>query len=134
VPRGASAAILVLWPILTAVASDLDISTAVAGRVFGMGGSLVFMGAVFADSYDLSVSVTGIVLAGRCSSYVPGTSSSAPRRSVASCVALALGAAVTVATLGSIRSSLSVSFALSRCSAFSPEGALSSAGPAPLLP
>ena len=78
-------------------------------------GSLVFMGALFAESYDLSASATGVVLGAGALVYVPGNFLF--RRWVdvhgrVLLIALALGAAVTVALLGAIRPSVVVSFVL----------------------
>lgn len=78
-------------------------------------GSLVFMGALFAESYDLSVSATGAVLGAGALVYVPGNFLF--RRWVdvhgrVLLIVLALAAAITVATLGSIRPSVFVSFVL----------------------
>jgi predicted MFS family arabinose efflux permease len=81
----------------------------------GWAGSLVFMGALFVESYDLSASATGLVLGAGALVYVPGNFLF--RRWVDAhnrvlLVGLALGAAVTVAVLGLLRPSVFVSFVL----------------------
>ena len=69
-------------------------------------GSLVFVGALFVESYGLAVSATGLVLGAGALAYVPGNLlfrrwvDVHPRRLL---VSLALAAAVTVAVLGTVR-------------------------------
>jgi predicted MFS family arabinose efflux permease len=69
-------------------------------------GTLVFVGALFVESYGLSVAATGVVLGVGAAAYVPGNLlfrrwvDSHPRRLL---VGLALASAVTVAFLGAIR-------------------------------
>jgi predicted MFS family arabinose efflux permease len=78
-------------------------------------GSLVFMGALFAESYGLSASATGVVLGAGALVYVPGNflfRRWVDVRGRVLLIVLALGAAVTVAFLGAIRPSVFVSFAL----------------------
>src|SRR5918996_564281 len=169
------AAVLVLTPVLAAVAADLDVSTATAGQLrtisglsagatalcmgllaprvglrelMGAGlsrrerspaaaaradlravlsqpgvlrwssgellafsawaGTLVFAGALFVESYGLSLSATGLVLGAAAAVYVPGNL--VFRRLVDDhartlLVALALSAAATVAVLSAVRPS-----------------------------
>jgi predicted MFS family arabinose efflux permease len=78
-------------------------------------GSLVFMGALFVESYGLSASAAGVVLGAGALVYVPGNLLF--RRWIEShdrvlLIALPLGAAVTVALAGALRPSVFVSFAL----------------------
>ncbi|HUP31474.1 MAG TPA: MFS transporter [Gaiellaceae bacterium] len=81
----------------------------------GWAGSLVFMGALFVESYDLSIAATGFVLGFGALVYVPGNLLF--RRWVDAqdrilLVGLALAAAVTVVLLGAVRASLWLSIAL----------------------
>jgi predicted MFS family arabinose efflux permease len=78
-------------------------------------GALVFAGALFVESYGLSVSVTGLVLGGVALVYVPGNV--LVRRWVDEharvlLVGLALGAALAVAALGAVRIEAWLSFVL----------------------
>jgi DHA1 family inner membrane transport protein len=78
-------------------------------------GALVFMGALFVESYGLSLSATGFVLGAGALVYVPGNV--VFRRFVgvherALLITLALGAAAAVAVLGTIRPSAWFSFAV----------------------
>ena len=84
-------------------------------------GSLVFVGALFVESYGLSVAATGLVLGAGALVYVPGNL--VFRRLVDDhvrvlLVALPLAAAVTVAVLGSVRPSAWVSLAVFSCLSF----------------
>lgn len=78
-------------------------------------GALVFMGALFVETYDLSIAATGLVLGFGALVYVPGNLlfrrwvDDHDRRLL---VGLALAAALTVALLGAVRSSLWISVAL----------------------
>lgn len=79
----------------------------------GWAGSLVFIGALFVESYGLSVTATGIVLGAGALVYVPGNLIF--RRVVdvhgrVLLVSLALAAAVTVALLGLVRPAAWFSF------------------------
>jgi predicted MFS family arabinose efflux permease len=81
----------------------------------GWAGTLVYMGALLVESYDLSVAATGLALGFGALVYVPGNFLF--RRWVDAhgrvlLVALALSAAVTVALLGAVRPSVWVSIAL----------------------
>lgn len=78
-------------------------------------GALVFMGALFVESYGLSIAATGLVLGAGALVYLPGNL--VFRRFVDGhdrtlLIALALSAAVVVALLGAWRSSLWLSFGL----------------------
>jgi DHA1 family inner membrane transport protein len=81
----------------------------------GWAGALVYMGALFVESYDLSLSATGLALGFGALVYVPGNLLF--RRWVDDhgrllLVVLALAAAVTVAVLGAVRPSVWLSIAL----------------------
>jgi len=81
----------------------------------GWAGALVYVGALLVESYDLSIAATGLALGFGALVYVPGNLLF--RRWVDAhgrllLIFLALSAAVTVALLGSLRSSLWVSVAL----------------------
>jgi len=81
----------------------------------GWAGALVYVGALLVESYDLSIAATGVALGFGALVYVPGNFLF--RRWVdahgrALLVALALSAAVTVALLGAVRTSLWVSLVL----------------------
>jgi DHA1 family inner membrane transport protein len=81
----------------------------------GWAGSLVFMGALFVESYDLSIAATGLILGFGALVYVPGNLLF--RRWVDEhdrllLVGLALVAACTVVVLGAVRESLWLSIAL----------------------
>jgi MFS transporter, DHA1 family, inner membrane transport protein len=87
----------------------------------GWAGALVFMGAFFVESYDLSIAVTGLVLGFAALVYVPGNLLF--RRWVDThdrllLVCLGLGAATTIALLGSLRESVWLSIALFALLAF----------------
>ena len=78
-------------------------------------GTLVFAGALFVESYGLSLSATGLVLGAAAAVYVPGNL--VFRRLVDEhartlLVALALAAAATVAVLGAVRPSAWFSLAV----------------------
>jgi predicted MFS family arabinose efflux permease len=78
-------------------------------------GTLVFAGALFVESYGLSLSATGLVLGAAAAVYVPGNL--VFRRLVDEhartlLVALALSAAATVAVLGAVRPSAWFSLAV----------------------
>jgi predicted MFS family arabinose efflux permease len=78
-------------------------------------GTLVFAGALFVESYGLSLSATGLVLGAAAAVYVPGNL--VFRRLVDDhartlLVALALSAAATVAVLGAVRPSAWFSLAV----------------------
>jgi MFS transporter, DHA1 family, inner membrane transport protein len=84
-------------------------------------GALVFVGALFVESYGLSLSATGLVLGAAALVYVPGNV--VFRRFVDDhgrtlLVTLALGAAAAVAVLGTIRPSAWFSFAVFSLLAF----------------
>lgn len=84
-------------------------------------GALVFVGALFVESYGLSVAATGLVLGAGAVFYIPGNL--VFRRWVddhgrALLIALALVGAVTVAMLGAFRPDAWVSFALFALLAF----------------
>jgi len=81
----------------------------------GWAGALVYVGALLVESYDLSIAATGLALGFGALVYVPGNLLF--RRWVDAhgrlmLISLALSAAVTVALLGSLRSSLWLSVAL----------------------
>ena len=81
----------------------------------GWAGSLVFMGALFVESYDLSIAATGLILGFGALVYVPGNLLF--RRWVDEhdrllLVGLALASACTVVVLGAARESLWLSIAL----------------------
>jgi predicted MFS family arabinose efflux permease len=81
----------------------------------GWAGSLVYMGALLVESYDLSIAATGLALGFGALVYVPGNFLF--RRWVDQhgrllLITLALSAAVTVALLGAIRPSVWVSVTL----------------------
>jgi MFS transporter, DHA1 family, inner membrane transport protein len=81
----------------------------------GWAGTLVFAGALFIDSYDLSIAETGLVLGFGALVYVPGNLLF--RRWIDAhtrllLVGLALVAAATVAVLGAFRESLWLSIAV----------------------
>ena len=81
----------------------------------GWAGALVFMGALFVESYDLSIAATGFVLGFGALVYLPGNLLF--RRWVDAhdrllLVGLALGAAATVVVLGAVRPSVWVSIGL----------------------
>ena len=81
----------------------------------GWAGALVYVGALLVESYDLSIAATGLALGFGALVYVPGNLLF--RRWVDAhgrllLIFLALSAAVTVALLGSLRSSLWLSVAL----------------------
>jgi len=81
----------------------------------GWAGALVYVGALLVESYDLSIAATGLALGFGALVYVPGNFLfrrwvDAHGRTLL--VALALSAAVTVALLGAVRSSLWVSLVL----------------------
>lgn len=81
----------------------------------GWAGSLVFMGALFVESYDLSIAATGLILGFGALVYVPGNLLF--RRWVDEherllLVGLALAAACTVVVLGAARESLWLSIGL----------------------
>jgi predicted MFS family arabinose efflux permease len=81
----------------------------------GWAGALVYVGALLVDSYDLSVAATGLALGFGALVYVPGNllfRRSVDVRGRALLVGLALSAAVTVALLGLVRSSVWVSVGL----------------------
>lgn len=84
-------------------------------------GALVFVGALFVESYGLSLSATGLVLGAAALVYLPGNL--VFRRVVDEhgrtlLVVLALGAAATVAVLGAVRPSAWFSFAVFSLLAF----------------
>jgi MFS transporter, DHA1 family, inner membrane transport protein len=84
-------------------------------------GALVFVGALFVESYGLSLSATGLVLGAAALVYVPGNL--VFRRLVDEhgrtlLVALALGAAATVTVLGAVRPSAWFSLAVFSLLAF----------------
>jgi predicted MFS family arabinose efflux permease len=84
-------------------------------------GALVFMGALFVESYGLSVAATGFVLGGGAVVYVPGNllfRRWVDEHARTLLVALALGAAATVAVLGAFRRDAWTSFALFAALAF----------------
>ena len=81
----------------------------------GWAGSLVFMGALFVESYDLSIAATGLILGFGALVYVPGNLLF--RRWIDEhdrllLVGLALAAACTVVVLGAARESLWLSIGL----------------------
>jgi predicted MFS family arabinose efflux permease len=81
----------------------------------GWAGALVFMGALFVESYGLSIAATGLVLGFGALVYVPGNLLF--RRWVDThgrqlLVLLALSAAATVAVLGAVRPSMWFSLAM----------------------
>ncbi|HXF98288.1 MAG TPA: MFS transporter, partial [Gaiellaceae bacterium] len=83
-------------------------------------GALVFVGALFVESYGLSLAATGLVLAAGALVYIPGNLLArrwVDRHSRRLLVGLALAAAVAVAALGTVRhdawSSLALFAALS---------------------
>jgi DHA1 family inner membrane transport protein len=81
----------------------------------GWAGALVYVGALLVESYDLSIAATGLALGFGALVYVPGNFLfrrwvDAHGRSLL--VALALSAAVTVALLGAVRTSLWISLLL----------------------
>lgn len=81
----------------------------------GWAGALVYMGALFVETYDLSLAVTGLALGVGALVYVPGNLlfrrwvDAHDRRLL---VVLALAAAVTVALVGAVRPSAWVTLAL----------------------
>lgn len=81
----------------------------------GWAGSLVYMGALLVESYDLSIAATGLALGFGALVYVPGNflfRRWVDGHSRSLLVGLALAAAVTVACLGAFRPSVWVSVAL----------------------
>ena len=78
-------------------------------------GTLVFVGALFVESYGSSVAATGLILGAGALVYIPGNLlfrrwvDSQPRRLL---VGLALASAVTVAVLGSVRRDVWTSLAI----------------------
>ncbi|HUG65780.1 MAG TPA: MFS transporter [Gaiellaceae bacterium] len=103
---------------LRAVLTHSGVARWTTGELFafsGWAGALVYMGALLVESYDLSIAATGIALGFGALVYVPGNFLF--RRWVDDhgrllLVALALSAAVTVATLGAFRPSVWVSVGL----------------------
>lgn len=103
---------------LRTVLSQPGVARWTTGELFafsGWAGALVYVGALLVESYDLSVAATGFALGFGALVYVPGNLLF--RRWVdahghALLIALALSAAVTVALLGLVRSSVWVSIAL----------------------
>ena len=81
----------------------------------GWAGALVYMGALFVETYDLSLGATGLALGFGALVYVPGNLlfrrwvDAHDRRLL---VSLALSAAVTVALVGAVRPSVWVTLAL----------------------
>jgi predicted MFS family arabinose efflux permease len=81
----------------------------------GWAGALVYMGALLVESYDLSIAATGLALGFGALIYVPGNflfRRWVDRHGRLLLVALALAAAVTVASLGAFRPSVWVSVGL----------------------
>jgi MFS transporter, DHA1 family, inner membrane transport protein len=81
----------------------------------GWAGTLVFAGALFVESYGLSLSATGLVLGAAAAVYVPGNllfRRLVDEHARTLLVALALGAAATVAVLGAVRPSAWFSLAV----------------------
>ena len=86
----------------------------------GWAGCLVFVGALFVESYGLSLAATGLVLGAGALAYIPGNLLArrwVDRHSRALLIGLALALATTVALLGAVRydvwSSLAIFSALS---------------------
>jgi predicted MFS family arabinose efflux permease len=78
-------------------------------------GTLVYGGALFVETYGLSAGVTGLVLAGCGAAYFPGSLLArriADRHARRLLVGLGLAAAVSIALLGAVRTSLWQSVAL----------------------
>jgi predicted MFS family arabinose efflux permease len=81
----------------------------------GWAGALVYMGALLVESYDLSIAATGLALGFGALIYVPGNflfRRWVDRHGRLLLVALALAAAVTVASLGAFHPSVWVSVGL----------------------
>lgn len=81
----------------------------------GWAGTLVYMGALLVESYDLSIAATGLALGFGALVYVPGNfvfRSWVDAHGRLLLVSLALSAAITVALLGAVRPSVWVSVAL----------------------
>ena len=103
---------------LRSVLSHPGVTRWTVGELFafsGWAGALVYMGALLVESYDLSIAATGLALGFGALVYVPGNFLF--RRWVDAhgrllLVTLALAAALTVALLGAVRSSVWVSVVL----------------------
>jgi MFS transporter, DHA1 family, inner membrane transport protein len=84
-------------------------------------GTLVYVGALFVDSYGLSIGGTGLILGGVAVAYLPGNALVARWTDTSArplAVSLALAAAVMVAFLGALRPSATISFGILAVLAF----------------
>ena len=78
-------------------------------------GTLIYIGAFFVETYGLSATAVGLILAGAALAYMPGNFAArryVDRAALPMLVTLALAAAVVVAALGTLRPGVAGSFVL----------------------